>query len=189
VSERSRPFALAVVLIAAALGLVGCTDDPAKPKPLPSPTSSSPAASPSQTAPSMPPAAKGTSEASAEAFVRYWIDTLNFSGPHLDSSALRALSKTSCRDCDAIADFIDSVARQGGSITGKGWTFLSTKRLTHGRGGSVTLRASVLVNPQTVKPRAGAEGKKFTGGTRVKTFTVATTGGRWRVSAIDEGIS
>ena len=105
---------LAASAVTLALGLSGCTNDAAEPSPLESPSgSASPSASPSAAAadapPSMPPEARGTTAASAEAFVRHWVAVLNYSGPAGESAELRRLSTKACVDCDAIADFIDTV--------------------------------------------------------------------------------
>ncbi len=133
--------------------LSGCSGDAPEPGPLrsssaspsssspTSPSPRSPSASVSEAAPTLPPEAKGTDEASAEAFVRHWVAVLDYSGPAGDSRALRQLSTPGCVDCDAIADFIDDVAVHNGRIQGKGMAV--ARRTTHsGRKGKQVVTAS-----------------------------------------------
>ena len=75
-----RPRLLLPLCAAALAGSLvsGCTSS-AEPSPLPpTPSSSSAAPSPSPTPPSLPPEAEGTSPKAAKAFVRHWVDTINY---------------------------------------------------------------------------------------------------------------
>ncbi len=119
--ESSRARLFGALLVVGALTLSGCTDDPAKPKPLPSPTSSSPAASPSQTAPTMPPAAKGTSAASAEAFARHYVDLINYA---MHSGDTAPMLKSRSKPCAPLASLSAEALRtwsQRRAIAGTGW--------------------------------------------------------------------
>ena len=185
---------LAAFAVTVSLGLSGCTNDAAEPSPLASPTDSG-ASSPSQSAsvadaaPSMPAEARGTSAAAAEAFVRHWVEVLNYSGPAGNSRQLRRISSSECVDCDAIADFIDTVSRDGGRITGRGWTFLTTKSVTKTSPHATTVRAAVRVNPQTVVIKRGAKPQRFKGGERVKTFHLVSSTGVWKLVQLDQGVA
>jgi hypothetical protein len=110
--------------VACCLALAACNANPS-PAPLPSKSPSptvSPRPSPTTAPPTMPAAAKGSSEAAAEAFVRYWIETLNYAGPSGDTQRLSELSHKSCSACGAVVDFIDQVHVNGGYIKGNGWS-------------------------------------------------------------------
>jgi hypothetical protein len=195
VSDRHRFGALAASAVLLGCALAGCTDDAPEPEPLPSPAASSaPTASASASAspspasgpPTMPPEARGTSRASAEAFVRHWVDSLNYSGPQGDTASLRRLSTADCIDCDAIADAIDRVHDQGGSIAGRGWAVLRMDS-TRGAGNSEWIvRTRTRVHPQAVVTQRGERPQRFRGGTRLKIFGVARVDQSWRVINLDQ---
>ena len=71
---------LAAGLVAAGLLLSGCGGDSPEPKPLPKDSKSSPSASPSATPPEMPAAAKKKTKAGAIAFVRHYVELINYAG-------------------------------------------------------------------------------------------------------------
>lgn len=110
--------------------LVGCSGQdppPSEPPPLTSgtTTSSAPASisptPPSSTtepsgAPVLPDAAKAHTPAGAEAFVRYWYDTLQYSWDVMDSAPIQTLGD--CLSCNNIADTIDTVAADGNRLEG-----------------------------------------------------------------------
>lgn len=116
-------------MAALAVGVVlttGCQSN-AAPPPLES-TSPSPTPSPSPTqavAPALPPEAEGTDEAAAKAFVRHYIELINYAMLTGDTSGLRALSSPVCSTCAAIVDRIDKVYGNGGHLEGAGWTPIS----------------------------------------------------------------
>ncbi len=70
---------VAITLLVGSLLITGCTGDEPNP-PSPSSTSESPTdtSSPTVTVPAMPEEAKVGDAAGAEAFVRHWIDLLNY---------------------------------------------------------------------------------------------------------------
>ena len=134
----------------------------------------------------MPPEARGTTAAAAEAFVRHWVKVLNYSGPAGDSRQLRRISSSDCLDCDAIADAIQRVSREGGTIAGRGWTVLRL-RPSHGPPGNHwVVRADVQVHPQTVVPRRDGKPQKFAGGRRLKIMYVASKRGSWVMERLDQ---
>jgi hypothetical protein len=186
-----RALAVAVVLAGVASG---CTEESAAPEPLPSASASSPSASSSavaspsasETPPAMPAKASGTSSAAAEAFVRHWIAVLNYSGPHGTSHDLRRLSSPRCLDCDAIADAIDLVAKQGGRISGRGWTEIAIKSQHRDQAGHLVVDALVLVNPQMVVTEPGTRPRHFPGGRRLKIFSLAHSASAWQVRDLDQ---
>ncbi len=79
--------------------LAACSDDPPSASPPPSASSSSApteSASPSGP-PTLPAAAKGTTPAAAKAFVRYYVDLINYGLETLDSEPLRARRRHALR--------------------------------------------------------------------------------------------
>jgi len=176
-------------VLVGALVFAGCQSNP-EPPPLetesPSP-SASPSASPTEAAPTLPPEAEGTDEAAAKAFVRHYVDVLNYSGPAAETEALRALSTRSCSACIGIADFIDGVAADGGQIEGDGWTIRQLTLVTSDPSNTeIVIDALVEVHPQQVRPSSGADLKEFDGGQRLKTFWLKHRSPGWQVSRIDQ---
>src|SRR3954454_20320241 len=93
---------LAAVIGALCLLLPGCGGS-AKPQPLPRPTASlSP--SPSATPPVMPSAAKEESKAGVDAFLRYYVATLNYAGATGETQPLNKLALQTCVKCRALTD-------------------------------------------------------------------------------------
>jgi hypothetical protein len=68
-----------------------------------------------------PVQAQGTTVRSAEAFVGYYIDLLNYAMVTGDTEAFRAASMD-CEGCERYADLFDEVAARGGSAETRGWT-------------------------------------------------------------------
>jgi hypothetical protein len=134
----------------------------------------------------MPDEAKGTSAASAKAFVRHWIETLNYAGPAADPKPVRRLSSEKCSACSAIFDFIDEVAAQGGSIAGEGWGVTSIDVVSQSAGSAVVIDAVVNVRPQTVQTSTASEATTFPGGRRTKTFWLERSAGSWQVVRLDQ---
>ena len=128
----------------------GCQSNP-KPPPLETADSSSatPTPSPTEAAPTMPTEAKGTSEAAAKAFVRHYVDTVNYAMRTGVTADLDRLAAPSCSTCRAIVDRIDEVYSEGGRLEGAGWTIISLRRV--GGGKATTLGAAgIEIAPQTV---------------------------------------
>ncbi len=68
----------------------------------------------------MPPAARAPGRAGAEAFVRYYIDLLNYSGATGDTSTFSAASQR-CESCNKLAGNFRRTYRDGGYYRTKGW--------------------------------------------------------------------
>jgi hypothetical protein len=54
--------------------------------------------------------------------------------------------------------------------------------------GSVTIKASVRVHPQTVVMKRGGEPRRFYGANRVKTFKLTRKKDHWVVARLDQGV-
>ena len=191
--QRRTTSGLAAAAMVFSLLLAGCSDDAAEPQPLPSASASTPvttdspyAADVPATLPVMPAAAMGTSAASAKEFVRYWIAVLNYSGPAGESTRLRELSSPQCLDCDAIADAIDKVSRNGGRISGRGWTVLNAVELEPKRPAWSRIRTTVMVNKQTVFVERGGKPHHFRGGPGIKVFDLSRRGNEWCISYLGQ---
>lgn len=109
---------LLVVLLA--LGLLGgCGKEP--PTAAPSGDASTPVVTPSSTptaAPVLPEQAKGNTKAGAIAFVRHYVDVVNFAIETGRTGDLANLSHKSCGSCDRLIENVSKVYAGGGWITG-----------------------------------------------------------------------
>ena len=186
----SRSPALAAAAVVAAVlssGLTGCESSPA-PGPMPKAQSTvpEPSPSPSPSAPTMPAAAKGSGAKAAKAFARYWIESLNYAGNSGDTYVLRNISSRSCKACAAIANFVDRVYRNGGTIRGDGWELMSLKVVSSAGPRKKTVDALVTVHQQTVIARRGDKPNHYAGGRRLKTLWLATHEGSWKVERLDQ---
>jgi hypothetical protein len=113
---------LAALSCLSVLVLGACSEDDPKPRLAPAPSGSdSPkaSASPSSVAePTMPTVASDDSEAGAEAFVRYWIEMVNYAQRTGDTSGFEELNDIRCAGCRGMVDAIDSAYSAGGHIEG-----------------------------------------------------------------------
>lgn len=183
-----RRVSVAVALALGVLVAAGCQSNP-KPPPLETAsksTSPSPSASPTEAAPTLPPEAMGTSEAAAKAFVRHWVEVLNYAGPAGDTEALRRLSAPDCAACTAIAKFIEEVKGAGGDIQGEGWTVRSAEVVSKRSGRTAVLDVQTVVHEQHVRTSRTADMKTFRGGKRLKTFWLRAQGSSWIVTRLDQ---
>lgn len=180
---------LMTAMMVVALLLAACQGNPEPPPLDGTPTSPSPSrtTSPTVAAPSLPPEAEGTSPTAAKAFVRHWIEVLNYAGPAGDAQALRRLSARQCAACSAIIQLIENVESHEGEISGDGWRLLQLKVVSSGgASGEVIIDATVDVEPQEIRPSINAEAETFPGGQRLKTFWVRPRNGSWVVTRLDQ---
>lgn len=78
--------------------------------------------SPAPTAPAMPEIAQDESAAGAEAFVRHYIDVLNYAAVTGETEELKQLSSPDCSGCEKYIDLYESTYADGGYFTGGEWS-------------------------------------------------------------------
>ncbi|HXH80402.1 DUF6318 family protein [Nocardioides sp.] len=122
-----RRFAIAALSLP--LLLAGCADDepvPKIPKPTAAPTSvASTSAAPAEPVePTLPPEAEGKGIKAAEAFVRHYYAMVDHARRTGDTGALRETTLPTCAACEGVADLIDRVRKNNGSISGGDQTVL-----------------------------------------------------------------
>jgi hypothetical protein len=130
----------------------------------------------------MPAEAKGTSAASAKAFVRYYIEAVNFGLGTGDVSKLRPLSDSGCTSCSAVADSIATVYENGDRLKGKGWELRGISPVANQPRSRPILETSVLINPQTKISGSGADPERRPGGRKLMVFHLESRDGQWVVS-------
>ena len=110
---------IALAALALPLLLAGCADDDPVPK---IPDTSTPTASVTETSdpvePTLPPEAEGKGNEAAEAFVRYYYETVDYAQATGDTNGLRMLAGPECDACRGGADAIDEIDGQRGTIEG-----------------------------------------------------------------------
>lgn len=180
---RARVVGSAVVVVVLATWLSGCESDAASPPPMETSTRS-PSATPSPTpiAPTLPAEAKGTTEASAEAFVRHYIDVTNYAMATGDTAALRAVSGSSCVSCQGVIDRIDSVYGAGGSIESGGWELRSVSVVPRTKPSEPQIDVGLFMTPQRVTQKMGNQPSAFPGGRLPATFMLRRDGESWIVT-------
>ena len=184
--SRARAVLAAVPLLALALALGGCSGDP-KPKFEPTPSVSASASASATAAPVMPDAARGTDAAAAEAFVRFYWDTVNYAQATGDVEALRPLASPECAPCRAGVAYLERVVAKGGRITG-GRATVKVKRssLMQGPSGNdAAVKIVLTTTPQVVDYPQGAD-EHYPGGTRVVNAFLKPSGGSWLMSTWGE---
>jgi hypothetical protein len=182
-------FVAVLAALACSAALAGCQANP-EPAPLPSesPSATAPseADSPSPAPPTMPAEARGTSEKSAKAFVRFWIEALNYAGPTGDTEQLNEFTDAACSECKAIIRLIQNVHHDGGYIHGKGWAVQSVSTVAFGESGGRVFDAVVKVHPQEIRMSATDTVETFKGGRRLKTFWLKRRQGTWLITRLDQ---
>lgn len=195
----ARPLsAIAAAGLALAL-LVGCSgdtdtggDEPsatasaeAPSEPAPSKTSPSTGTDIPSTAPTPPETATGTSNEALQAYVGYWIDTLNYATVSGDSESLRAVSTEKCQTCQDFAGTLDQIYGAGGQVETDGWSLRAAVPLADRPDNEPALRVEALVSPQTVTQTKGAEAETYGGGQQAMTIFLVSRGEGWLVDRLD----
>jgi hypothetical protein len=184
-------FVAVLAALACSAALVGCQANP-EPAPLPSesPSATAPseADSPSPAPPTMPAEASGTSEKSAKAFVRFYIDALNFATATGDTHVLQKHSDQACDSCNSVVERIVGVYDAGGHIESQGWRIRSMTLVPLQPRHRPVLDVGLRLLPQLVIEEAGAEPQKFEGGKLPATFHLAFAEGYWTVTKWDRAV-
>ncbi len=106
-------------------------------------------------APVLPDAARQQTPEGAEAFVRHWYATLEYSWSVMQSAPIRTLGE--CLSCANYADTIDAVAADGKRIVGGDITVNLADGTVTGQSTAATVAAVISASEQTVQDSAGAQ--------------------------------
>lgn len=169
---------VAVAALALPLLLGGCADDEPVPK-LPAtsaPTSPVTETSTAPVEPTLPPEAEGTGPKAAEAFVRYYYDTVNYAQQTGDTKHLRSLGALMCEACSGGADAIERITKEGGTIVGGEYKVklakVTGRRTVPGGGELYYLTVRVVSTKQEVTGTKDLDGTYGGGTTRLR-FEIA----------------
>lgn len=177
--NRSR---LAVALGVVVLLLGSCSDDP-RPKVAPATHAPTVTDSPSPSGPvepAMPAAAQRANPAGAEAFVRFWVDTVNFAQSTGATAGLESIDEVGCVGCRGILKAINSPYSTGGHIDGGEWHVGRLRQLPLDYGADWAAFATARTAPQTVFDGGGGR-KTYPGGGFQFYAYVAFKDGGWRM--------
>ena len=176
--------AIAAATVALALVVGACSSEP-EPSSAPS-ESSDPVASEGSPAvaeeqPRLPHAARGTGESAARAFVRFWLDTLNYAIESGDSSALQSISSQKCQECGRIAKTIDDIYDRGGQLSGGTWRMRSLRPLPLDRGADWAGYVTAAVSEQKVTEADDGDGRAYEPGLGYMYTYAAKDRDSWRM--------
>lgn len=172
------PLLIASTALTAAL-IAGCGEN--DPAPRPSPTPSPTASSTGRVAPPLPPAATAHTKAGAIAFVRHYIDLINYTQATGDTKPIHALEKPSCTSCASVRSHIAKTYSGGGWIRGGTLRITGLSALPGAARGGYNVDVAVTATPQTVRSADGSTSSNSGGSNILTVFLRPTTDG-WDVT-------
>lgn len=196
--SASQGAAWLAVLLVLVTVLAGCSGqsapEPAQPETPPS-ASDSASDEPSTAAPSpsvegppeMPEVAEGPSRRSAEEFVQYTIELLNYTNRTLNAQPLRRISSDECAACSAISDDVEALREAGGSLEGGLWRLSQADAIGVTVNKVQLVQAVVEIAPQKVRDGDGGKATSYGGGRAFYDFRLMRSGSDWVVISIQEG--
>ena len=129
----------------------------------------------------MPAAAAEKSDAGAEAFVRWWVDLINYGAATGDARTLKSLMDDSCTGCGGIVRAITEPYVKGGHIEGGEWVLGRLRPLPLDYGADWAAAAKSRTEPEVVFDGTGAA-TKYPGGAFYLYAYTAWTGSQWSMT-------
>ncbi|WP_162599963.1 DUF6318 family protein [Nocardioides solisilvae] len=174
-------LATALVAVSLAVSLTGCSADAEPEVRIADPSPSASAGVPPMEAPTLPADVEGTGPRAAEAFVRHYVDLINYSFDTLDTGPLRDVAHRLCLSCDGGADFVDRVRKKGGTLEGGHYSDLrlSADQLAGPPGYDTRVRARMRSSVQQVDGTGTNWDGSVPGGPVVMIFDVVNERGTW----------
>lgn len=172
--------------LALVFALAGCGGDPvADPSPTPStPVSTAPTVSP---APTMPAEALANTKAGAVAFVRHYIDLLNFAQVTGRTDELAKLEDPNCVSCTKVSTYLSQIYAGGGAVQGGRWVIQHISATRGPDDGTWVVEVLGKFEPSTVVPSSGATPRTTQGGPAPTTFYLRHTS-QWTVTKWTRGV-
>jgi hypothetical protein len=168
-----------IIGFALLLVVAGCGSDP---KADPSLSPSSPLTSPVSTTPSppaMPEAAKANTKAGAIAFVRHYVDLVNYAQATGDVSPLQRVEDPRCESCTNVRQGVRDIYGSGGHIDGGAWNVQVRSSSIRPDLSAWTVFTDVQYGPQQVV--RDSKTTSLGGGKSPMTFVVKKASGEWTV--------
>ncbi|TCO33223.1 hypothetical protein EV652_103222 [Kribbella steppae] len=192
-TNRNRPLPLLLACLTTAL-LTACTSSPEAGRPNTNPTSApattsngptgttpptTTSASPSGP-PSRPPAADGLTLGAAEAFVRHYIDLMNYASQTGDGAPLLAASEAGCEGCKQYAGFAAKVNGANGGLSGDYFERVTeVSELVRRDSGHLGGSARVTVGAYTTKESPSAKPVTSKPASYTEQIALSSNGGNW----------
>lgn len=138
-------------------------------------------------APALPEVGQEPTVQGAQVFVKHWVAVLNHTSINDDTEPWRALAEPDCRACTGLADGIDALYDDGGSMTTDGWKVLQTSanlRPVGAAGAQVTgaeVRLRVNRLPEAVYEDADSQAEVFRGGKQTYIVMLVRVDDVWSV--------
>jgi len=126
-----------------------------------------------------PTAALGSKET-----VRAWVEAWNGALRSGDTSSLRQLETSDCRNCADLSSVIDDVVAAGGSFSGGAWSIVTSKAvdMTDSR---VKVNVAMAVDEGSTVNEAGADPVYFEADKRIVVYELELSGGTWLIDVIE----
>lgn len=172
-------------LVAATLLLAGCGGSP-EPQPLPKPTAST---SPSATSspPVVPETASENTRSGAIAFVRHYVDLINFAQSTGEVAAMQRVESRGCESCQSVENDLNDLYSSGGSLAGGAWRIDRVLDVTRTTSVNRVVGMVVKFGPQVIRrPRPDAS-ERLQGGTLPLTIKLRFDEGSWEVDQWTRG--
>jgi hypothetical protein len=161
--------------------LAGCGGDP-KADPASSPSATTPAST-TPSPPVMPDAAKANTKAGAVAFVKHYIDLVNYAQATGHVDVLAGVEDPGCESCANGRNALAKIYDAGGVITGGKLSFRFTSAAPSPRYRGWLISGSLHFSPQIVVREAGGTPEDLGGGATPANAFVSTKNAshEWRV--------
>ncbi|WP_137293564.1 hypothetical protein [Nocardioides dongxiaopingii] len=177
-----RHLAAPLAALALALCLGACTDDP-EPK-VEDPPSSTPSVDPVTSAPpTSEPTSEPPSDETPEEFIRRFQAASFDMQSSGDSGPYRALTQN-CRSCDNLADSVDGVYADGGTVEISPGSVHNLQILSR-RKGTLVIEYDLRIGPTVIFDRDGEVTQEFAGGVSQFQLNIRRQEGTWRVLRIN----
>lgn len=185
-----RALAVACVL---PLLLAGCSEaepTPQVPDPAPSEPSSASATETGPVEPTLPPEAEGDGVEAAEAFVPYYLASVDHSRQTMDVSHIRRLSAPTCKGCSGLIDLLREIKGNGGRVVGGDQTVKSVEAEELGVPGASGKAFRAVASVRTTDQQIMGSGVDGLDGDRPAEtlkfgFVIVKNGPDWRVTEWD----
>ncbi|HET6668497.1 MAG TPA: DUF6318 family protein, partial [Intrasporangium sp.] len=165
--------------------LFSCSEDePSREPEASTSTSATSSPSPSPTGQAIPPAAQGTDEASAKAFVRFWFESLSSALVTGNFESMDQLTAATCQTCQGLRDQVTRVYQDGGRYETEGFRVERFLRLDYSRR-SPRFGLRVREHPRSLFDRQGNLVDRQPGGRWPMEIELARDGGHWQVTRLD----
>jgi hypothetical protein len=127
----------------------------------------------------MPEEAKANTKAGAEAFVRYYVELINFAQATGDVGPLLDVEDVDCRSCTNVRRGVKDIYGSGGHIEGGAWQAQVRSASPRPDVSGWTVFTDVQYGQQTVVN--GSKTTSLGGGHSPMTFVVTSVDGHWLV--------